>query len=232
MFIASGEPLSKKLAQDWKERIGKDICSVFGQTETLHMVIANQGGAKYFGCLGKPLPGYEVRVENEEGALVKTNEIGHMFIKGPGFMSGYWDNPELTVKVLQDGWLATGDMVYFNADGYLCYSGRNSDTFKVNGVWQSAIPIEEAILEQGEILECVVCNEINDERNMDIVAYLVADGKNDYDTIVSDIRKIFFKKRMRTLCPRTFYFTDSMPKGTTGKIKRGSVSEATILKRI
>lgn len=231
-FIASGEPLSKRVSFEWKEKVGMDIISGFGQTETLHLVIANMDGKEHYGSLGRVLPNYEVKVLSENGEPVKTHEIGEMFIKGPGFMCGYWDNSKLTEEVLSNGWLKTGDMVYIDEQGFIWYSGRNSDTFKVNGVWQSALPIEEIILEQENVLEVIVCNEFSEEHNSEIVAYLALKDFSKNKETIANIRKLFFQKRLRTLCPKKFNLVEELPKGTTGKLKRGSVRETEVLMEI
>lgn len=227
-FVSGGEPISRKLLKAWKEITGIDITFCYGQTETLYLMTATGQGEEYYGTLGKPVPGFEIEVVRDDGTLAEPNEIANIVLKGKSFMLGYWDDPELTSSILKDDYMMSGDMGYYDENGMFWYSGRSTDTFKVNGAWQSALPLEELILQHENVVEVVVTNERNDERNSDIVAYMAVKDKKVCEDTVAEIKKMFFKEKKRTLCPKTFYFVESLPRGTTGKVKRGNVNQAKI----
>lgn len=232
IFVSSGEALPKSVAMDWKEKTGVDIFQGFGSTELLHIAICNCAGALRYGSLGKAVDGYEVQIVDDNNHVVEPNVIGNMIIKGESIMTEYWKNSTQTKETLVEGGLRTGDMCYYDEDGFIWYSGRNSDIFKVNGVWQSALPIEEVILMEEHITEAVVVNEADANNDTQIVAYLVTSDLDACDEIVKELHGLFFKQKMRTLCPKKFYFVEAIPRGTTGKINRRAVNTAKILKEL
>ncbi len=100
------------------------------------------------GSVGRPIPGVSARVVSlDDGSQLNTNEPGMIQIKGPNIMSGYHKQPELTAKVIQDGWYSTGDVGYIDDDGYVFITGRQSRFSKIGGEMVPHIRIEEAILE-------------------------------------------------------------------------------------
>ncbi|MDE6816796.1 MAG: acyl--CoA ligase, partial [Lachnospiraceae bacterium] len=101
------------------------------------------------GALGKPLPGIEVRVLDENGNEMESDREhpGRMALRGPMQMSGYWGQEELTEQTLKDGWLLTGDLVYTDADGYVYMLGRIDDQINVGGEKVSPTEVENAACE-------------------------------------------------------------------------------------
>lgn len=232
IFVSSGEALPKNIAMEWKEKTGEDIFQAFGSTELLHMAICNRKDALRYGSLGKAVDGYEVLIVDDENNVVEPNVIGNMIIKGESVMTEYWKNSTQTKDTLIEGGLRTGDMCYYDEDGFIWYSGRNSDIFKVNGVWQSALPIEDVILMDENITEAVVVNEADENNDTQIVSYLVTKELAACEEIVKNMHSMFFKQRMRNLCPKKFYFVEAIPRGTTGKINRRAVNTAKVLKEL
>ncbi|SET45085.1 AMP-binding protein [[Clostridium] polysaccharolyticum] len=225
---SSGESLPKKLAIDWKNKTGLEVYQCYGSTEMLTVVISNTADTMRYGSMGKAIKGYMAEIRNKEGQLAKPLEAGTLFVKGGSLMSRYWKNDKLTKEVLTEHGINTGDMCYKDEDGFLWYVGRYSDIFKVNGVWQSALPIEEVILEEPGIKEAVVTTEASDGESK-IVAYAVAKELHNCEEMIKKIRKLFFQKKMRTLCPEKYYFVEAIPRGNTGKVKRGDVNSSRIL---
>lgn len=228
MCVAGGEPLQEYVATKWKEKTNIEIYQIYGSTELLNAIVTNRSGIIRYGSMGKPVPGYEAMIINEKGERVKPYEIGTLYVKGESTMIGYWKNTSLTNQVLTENGVCTGDMCYYDEEGYIWFAGRNSDTFKVNGVWQSALPIENALLEDVNIREAVVVNEVDNDSESIIAAYVVAVDFATGEETVKRVKELFFKKRMRNLCPNKFYFIEEMPRGTTGKVKRGNLDSAKI----
>lgn len=229
--IASGEPLTKKTAQDWKDKTGIEIYQGYGSTEMLTVVISNNEGETRYGSMGKAVAGVSTSIINDVGEIAKPNEIGTLFIKGETMMEKYWDDDETTNEVITKNGFMTGDMCYSDEDGFIWYAGRNSDVFKINGIWQSALPIEEVMLEDENVVEAIVTNQVYETESC-VVAYVVAKNLDKCEESIKNIRTLFFKKKMRLLCPKKFYFVEAIPRGNTGKIKRGAVNTAKILKEM
>lgn len=228
---SGGEPLTKKLAQDWKDQTGLEICQGYGSTEMLTSIISNSEGEIRYGSMGKPVVGCSVMILNDAGEIAKPYEIGTLFIKGETMMAKYWDDDEMTNEVITENGFMSGDMCYADEDGFLWYAGRNTDVFKINGIWQSALPIEEVMLEDENVVEAIVTNQVYETESC-IVAYVVAKSLDKCQESIKNIRTMFFKKKMRLLCPKKFYFVEAIPRGNTGKIKRGAVNTAKILKEM
>lgn len=226
---SGGEPLTKKLAQDWKDKTGLEIYHGYGSTEMLTSIISNSEGVIRYGSMGKPTFGCSAKIFNDEGEIAKPYEIGTLFIKGETMMEKYWDDDEKTSEVITERGYMSGDMCYADEDGFLWYAGRNSDTFKVNGVWQSALPIEDVMIEDENVVEAIVTNQVFENESC-IVAYVVAKNLDKCEESIKNIRSLFFKKKMRLLCPKKFYFVEEIPRGNTGKIKRGAVNTAKVLR--
>lgn len=228
---SGGEPLPKKLAEEWKQKTGLEIYQGYGSTEMLNSVISNGKDSVRYGSMGKAIDGYTAHILNDDGEPAKAFDIGTLYVQGESIMEKYWDNEEMTQEVLTEHGINTGDMCYFDKEGYIWYAGRNSDIFKVNGAWQSALPIEDVILEDENVKEVIVTNEVENGVSS-IVAYIVAKELDGCEEFVQKTKVVFFQRKMRTLCPKKYYFVEAIPRGNTGKVKRGIVNTAKVLKKI
>jgi long-chain acyl-CoA synthetase len=113
-FVSGGAPLSGEL-QDAFEKLGFTVIQGYGLTETTPVLTVNPFRATRKNSVGKPIPGVEIKIDEATGEILA---------KGPNIMKGYYKNPEATEEVLKDGWFHTGDIGYFDKDGYLYISGR------------------------------------------------------------------------------------------------------------
>ncbi len=133
LIVSGGAPLDGNLA-DAYTRAGMTIHDGYGLTEAGPIVTVNPRGGCRRGTVGLPLPGVEVRIAGDA-------EDGEILVRGPTVMRGYLDRPELTERVLRDGWLHTGDIGRLDADGYLAITGRKRDLI-VTGAGKNVYPAE------------------------------------------------------------------------------------------
>jgi acyl-[acyl-carrier-protein]-phospholipid O-acyltransferase/long-chain-fatty-acid--[acyl-carrier-protein] ligase len=186
----------------------------YGATETSPVISVNSLEFNRPGSTGKVIPGVEVRIENfETGEPCKTREVGKVMVKGDLVMKGYYEDPVLTAEVLVDGWYNTGDMGYFDEDGYLWHAGRFKRFAKMGGEMISLVKVEnvlEKLLPEG-VSCCVV--EIPDEKKG---SYIVA-------SVSAEVHKTeILRKMMNELpsiaLPREFVVIKELPMMSTGKI--------------
>lgn len=117
-----------------------DILDGVGSTEMLHIYLSNQQGDINYGTSGKNVPGYELKLVNEEGEEVQENgEIGELLVSGPTAPEGYWNNRIKTKDTFRGRWAFTGDKYYRDEKGYYHYCGRKDEMFKSGGNWVSPL---------------------------------------------------------------------------------------------
>ena len=103
-----------------------------------------------------PVPGYRVRLVDDDGVGVPQGEIGELQVSGPTAAACYWNNREKTRATFLGEWMRTGDKYRQDADGYLIHCGRSDDMLKVGGIWVSPMEVESALIAHDAVLEAAV----------------------------------------------------------------------------
>ena len=227
--ISGGAPLDKKVAKGFNE-LGIELAQGYGLTETSPVIAAENAYKKRSGSVGLPMDNVEVEIVNQD-----ENGIGEIRAKGPNVMLGYYENEEATKEVLKDGWFYTGDLGYFDKDGYLFITGRKKDMIVLkNGKKVFPEELEVLISRLDLVEECMVFGMPDEEDKNDIkisvkIVYNKEIAKEKYpDKNEEDLRKIVWeqiKEINKTFPPykyiKNMIFTDEeLIKTTTKKIKR------------
>ena len=227
--ISGGAPLDKKVAKGFNE-LGIELAQGYGLTETSPVIAAENAYKKRSGSVGLPMDNVEVEIVNQD-----ENGIGEIRAKGPNVMLGYYENEEATKEVLKDGWFYTGDLGYFDKDGYLFITGRKKDMIVLkNGKKVFPEELEVLINRLDLVEECMVFGMPDEEDKNDIkisvkIVYNKEIAKEKYpDKNEEDLRKIVWeqiKEINKTFPPykyiKNMIFTDEeLIKTTTKKIKR------------
>ena len=222
LAVSAGEPLPAEIFAQFRERFGIEILDGIGSTEMLHIFISNRPGSARAGTCGTPVPDYEVRIADEVGQACGADEIGNLFVRGESAFAEYWQKPEHTARVKSaDGWVATGDKFFCDADGYYHYSGRSDDMMKVSGMWVSPIEVENALLGDERIAEAAVVGVADGAGLVKPVAYVVLTAGIQPDPDVAHaIQESVRARLVHYKCPREFHFVAELPKTVTGKIQR------------
>ena len=170
--------------------------------------------------VGRSLPNHEVRLWNEGKGFAEQGEVGEIIVKGPSLMNGYFGLPEEKQAIDKDGWLHTGDLGMFDADGMLRFAGRIKDIIIRSGENISPIEIEKAILEQPEIREAKVLSAPHPIWGESVEACLVLQkAPLDEDSFRARLKE----KLASFKVPSHFFIYDAFPLNENGKLNQRSL---------
>jgi benzoate-CoA ligase len=221
LCVSAGEALPEELYTRWRERFGVEIIDGIGTTEILHIFLSNRPGAARPGSSGRPVPGYEVAVVDDDGQRLPQGEIGNLRVKGDSTMAYYWNKHEKTKETLFGAWIQTGDKYYEDADGYFWYCGRADDMLKVGGIWVSPVEVEATLVRHPAVLEAAVVGREDSDRLVKPQAFVVLVEPRADTTALADELKAFVKDKIAPYkYPRWIEFVSELPKTATGKIQR------------
>ena len=219
--VSAGEALPADIFRRWQEKTNTLILDGIGSTEALHIFISNTLADHRSGTSGKPVPGYRVKILNDEGKPVPPGEAGRLLVQGDSTSSRYWNNPQKTAETMADGWLNTGDTYFEDSDGYFVYCGRSDDMLKVGGIWCSPVEIENRLIEHPKVLEAAVVGRPDIDELIKPEAFVVLNQAGDASTVLADDLLRHCQERLaRYKYPRWVNFVDELPKTATGKIQR------------
>ena len=221
--ISAGEPLPEHVGLRWRDRVGVDILDGIGSTEMLHIFLSNGPGDIRYGTTGKPVPGYEVRIVDEQGSDIGGNESGELVVRGASAAEGYWNQREKSRRTFRGEWTHTGDTYTRDADGYYRYCGRSDDMLKVGGIWVSPFEVEEALIGHPAVLEAAVVGHPDPEGLIKPKAFVVPQqsARGEKPDALAEALQGHVKERIGVWkYPRWIEFRDALPKTATGKIQR------------
>ena len=219
--VSAGEALPPQIAKSFKEKTGIDILDGIGSTEMLHIFLSNRPGDFRYGTTGKPVPGYELRLVDEQGNPVKQGELGELQISGPTSASYYWNNRDKTRSTFIGAWTKSGDKYSMDADGFYAYGGRSDDMLKVSGNWVSPAEVEAALVSHDAVLEAAVVGHEDEQKLIKPKAYVVLKpGQSASDVLKAALQQHVKDKLAPYKYPRWIEFLNELPKTATGKIQR------------
>jgi long-chain acyl-CoA synthetase len=227
LALAGGMPVTKELADAWKEVTNKPIIMGYGLTEASPVVAINPLNSAHFnGSIGLPLPSTNVLLLDDEGNSVSMGSAGELCVAGPQVMKGYWHQPEETDTILdRKGWLHTGDIAVMNEQGYIYIIGRKKDMILVSGFNVYPFEVEEVIGSHPGVAEVAVIGVPNSKSGESIKAFIV---KKDIHLTQEDIRKLCQQKLTGYKQPKYIIFCDKLPKNTMGKVLKEKLRKMAI----
>jgi benzoate-CoA ligase family protein len=219
--VSAGEALPADVGKRWSEKYGCDILDGIGSTEMLHIFLSNAPGATKYGTTGKAVPGYSLKLIDENGQPVPPGEMGELIINGPTSAVMYWNNRERSRNTFMGEWTRSGDKYMQDDDGYYVYCGRNDDMLKVSGLYVSPFEVEGALQTHDDVLECAVVAWLDGDGLIKPKAFIVL---KDHGKACDALARVLQDHVKATLAPfkypRWIEFRADLPKTATGKIQR------------
>ena len=224
--IGAGEPLNPEVIKIWEQATGGFIRDGYGQTESVNLVANFPCLPVRPGSMGKPVPGMQVDVIDDDGKPVPVGEIGHIAVRitdphPPGLFDGYWKDTQASSKAFRNGWYYTGDTATKDADGYFWFVGRADDIISSAGYRISPFEVESALLEHPAVAESAVVAKPDELRGEIVKAFVVlAAGNDGNETLAEEIQNFVKQHTAPYKYPREIEFVSGLPKTISGKIRR------------
>jgi len=217
--VSAGEVLPAATRALWKSATGIELIDGIGATELLHIFISADEANARPGATGKPVPGYEARVVDEEGNPVPPNTVGRLAVKGPTGCRYLADDRQK--NYVKDGWNYTGDAYLVDDDGYFHFQSRTDDMIISAGYNIASPEVEDALLQHPMVAECGVIGVPDEERGQIVKAYVVLRPEA---VAGPDLRKELQDFVKETVAPykypRAIEFIAALPRTETGKLQR------------
>ena len=205
--------------------LGPRLAQIYGQGESPMTITvldkeahADAGHARHaqrLASVGVPYPVVEVTVRDESGAEIPTGEVGEVCVRGDVVMQGYWNDPEATAKALRDGWLWTGDLGSFDADGFLTLRDRSKDLIVSGGSNIYPREVEEVLLRHPAVAEAGVVGARDAEWGERVVAFIVPRGTAP---ATDELDRLCLEHIARFKRPKEYRFVERLPKNNYGKV--------------
>lgn len=223
--VSAAEPLPAEVWHRWHERHGLEVLDGIGSTEMLHIYCSNRLGEVVPGSSGAPVPGYDVKLLDDEGRELDGEATGDLYVRGDSMLVGYWNQPERTADSIRDGWFYSRDRYRREADGSYWYEGRADDMFKVSGLWVSPIDVEARLIEHPAVVEAaVVAADVQGLTRAKAFVVCEATASRD-DRLADELREFCGERLHRYQVPELIELVDDLPKTVTGKILRFRLRE-------
>jgi benzoate-CoA ligase family protein len=222
--VSAAEPLPAEVWQRWHARYGLEILDGIGSTEMLHIYCSNRPGRVVPGSSGTPVPGYDVKLCDDEGRELGGEATGDLYVRGESMLAEYWNQPEKTADCIRDGWFYTRDRYRRDAAGTYWYEGRADDMFKVSGLWVSPADVEARLIEHPAVVEAAVVGA-QVEGLTKAKAFVVCDAAAASEALAGELREFCHARLHGYQVPQLIEFVEDLPKTVTGKIQRYRLRE-------
>ena len=223
---SAGEPLNPEVMKVWQEGTGLTIYDGYGQTETVLLVANYRCLPVKPGSMGKPIPGFQVAILDDDGKELPPGQEGQIAVKVKpqrpvGLFREYWKDPEAMARSFQGDWYLTGDKAYRDEDGYFWFVGRADDVIKSAGYRIGPFEVESALLEHSAVAESAVVASPDPMRGHIVKAFVVLKpGYVPSDELVLSLQEHVRKTTAPYKYPRAIEFVSELPKTISGKIRR------------
>ena len=223
-ILSVGEPLNPEVIKWSKDVFHKRVLDTWWMTETGgHMIVNYPAMAIKLGSMGKPLPGIEAAIVDDEGNELPPNRMGNLAIKKgwPSMMHAIWKNPEKYDSYFIGDWYVSGDSAYKDEDGYYWFQGRVDDVIMTAGERVGPFEVESKLVEHEAVAEAGVIGKPDPVRGEIIKAFVaLREGYEPSDELKQSIKQFVKEGLSAHSAPREIEFKDKLPKTRSGKIMR------------
>ena len=229
--VSAGEPLNPEVIKVWQQATGLTIYDGYGQTETVNLLANYRCLEVRPGSMGKPTPGFDVVVVDDDGKVLGPGEEGHVAVRvrpqrPVGLFAGYWRDPEATAAAFRGDFYCTGDRAQVDEDGYFWFVGRSDDVILSAAYRIGPFEVESALVEHPAVAEAAVVGKPDPGRGQIVKAFVVcAPGHEPSDELARELQEHCKRVTAPYKYPREVEFTDELPKTISGKIRRVELRE-------
>jgi acetyl-CoA synthetase len=229
IVCSAGEPLNPEAIRWFRNQYGITVLDFYGLTESYPLAANYPFMEVREGSMGKPMPGWDVQILDEDENPVAQGERGEICLRArsnPHYPLGYWNRPEDSEEVFGGDWFHTKDAAMQDEDGYIWYAGRADDVIIAAGYRIGPFEVESACLEHPAVKEAAAVASPDEVKGNVVKAFIVlAEGHDGSDELVKDIQRHVRDRLSAYAYPRRIEFVDDLPKTLTGKIRRIELRE-------
>jgi benzoate-CoA ligase family protein len=222
LATSAGEALPAELHDRWMRTFGVELLDGLGTAEMWHIFLTNRPGEVVPGTLGRPVPGFEVKLCDADGSEVADGDVGALWVKGESRAIGYWQQMDDTMRAFRGEWYVSGDMLRKNADGTFTYCGRSDDMLKVSGKWLSPGELENCLVSHPSVREVAVIGVKNAEGLVKPCAFVVSEQASA--SLAAELQAYAKAKLEPYKYPREVIFLEKLPRTHLGKVDRGALA--------
>jgi benzoate-CoA ligase len=222
--VSAAEALPPHTFAGFKQRFGLEILDGIGSTEMLHIYCSNRPGQVVPSTTGREVPGYELRLVDDQGTEIHGPTIGVLEVKGDSCAAFYWHQHDKTKHSMRGEWFSSGDRYERREDGNYVYVGRNDDMLKVGGLWVSPIDMEHVLLEHPRVAGVGVVGVTVDHASR-IAAFVECAEPPGDEALAEELRQLCRSRLRRYEYPHVVRFVEALPRTLTGKVQRFKLRE-------
>ena len=224
IVCSAGEPLNPEAIRWVREQYGVTVLDYYGLTESYPLCANYPFMEVREGSMGKPMPGWEIAILDEDERPVAGGERGEICLRArsnPHYPLGYWNRPEESEEEFGGEWFHTKDAASTDEDGYYWYEGRADDVIISAGYRIGPFEVESACLEHPAVAEAAAVAVPDERRGTVVKAFVVlAAGHEPSDALAEEIKVYVRENHSAYAYPRLVEFAEDLPKTLTGKIRR------------
>jgi len=229
---SAGEPLNPEVIRAWRDATGGlTIYDGYGQTETTCLVANYRSMKVRPGSMGRPVPGYDVTIVDNDGRPVTPGEVGNVVVRCEpdrpiGLFPGYHRDPSATAGAFRGPFYFTGDKASMDEDGYFWFEGRDDDVITSSAYRIGPFEVESVLVEHPAVLEAAVVGKDDPDRTQIVTAFcMLAPGHTGSPELASELQDFVKRGTAPYKYPREIHFVSELPKTISGKIRRSQLRD-------